>query len=290
NYESTEKYEEFFSFNVFLLKLAGLYPLKNPRPLAKIVYNIYSALFFIIISSGILTLGIATVNLSSNLILCVETVVFFSGVVIGLADNVFFLFKKNEMIEIMKKMENDFISTMKPKYYHIATDAQKSFVKFGLMKGALGITLALSSVIYPLSSINDELIDPDDPLKVESWKRVPFAAWIPGIDVNEISGRLITISYDTCLTASVLMQAVSVDLTFLAMVNQMSAQFQYIIALFDNMEEEHKEWKMKVKGTFNKEHGGLQVFQDNDDEDEEDGKWYENYLKECIKRHQVVLE
>ncbi|KAJ9579867.1 hypothetical protein L9F63_004469 [Diploptera punctata] len=284
NYERIEKYEEFFSFNIFLLRMAGLLPPINLKPLAKLFYNLYSASLVGVLLAGFLSLGTALVILSGNLTLFAETLCVLSGIIIGLGDAIFFLYKKKRILHLLMKMENNLISSMKPKYCHIATDAQNSLIKSSKIKGMLSIMIGSSFLIQPFMHLHDEVTDPDDPLRIESWNRLPYNAWIPGVDVNEVQGRLTIIFFSLCINSAVLMTAFSVDVTCMSMVNQVSAQFQYLIALLDNMEEEHDEWKMEMNGT-----GDLHILKENV-EDEEDEQWYENYLKDCIKRHQSILE
>ncbi|KAJ9579865.1 hypothetical protein L9F63_004467 [Diploptera punctata] len=148
----------------------------------------------------------------------------------------------------------------------------------------------LSSTAYMKAflHITEDVVDRDSPLKEEAWKKMPFVIYLPIVDVNNVSGRFVILFFQLFLSTALLITAVAVDLTCLALINQVSAQFRYLMALLENMDEEHNEWKLRRKEICGQKPTDLQNFQENI-EGEEDEQWYENYLKECIHRHQALL-
>ena len=279
--EDPNEYQQFFRFNVFLLRIIGLLPPEDLKPQLKILYKMYSAVLLAIITVCLISQAIAMIKIGGeNFVMVAETFCVFSGVIIGFSDIVFFLSKRKKILELMRMIHQDFITKTKYKYTHIPLEAQKSLIKSGVIKSSLSLLLGSSAILTSLFHITEFDINRESPLKEDSWRKMPFVLWSP-FDVNEISGRIIVLVFQVCLSGAVLISALAVDLTCLALMNQVTAQFRYLIALLDNMEEEFNEWKME-RLTLYKESENLQ--------NEEDEEWYRNYLKECIEHHQAILQ
>jgi hypothetical protein len=302
----------------FLLYVSGLLPPNNAAPFIRLLNKIFLTCIFALYTYTLLGQLIAVYIHWGNIPVISTIMSYMSGLLLAIIDSVYFLNNKDKFMRLIDLLRTEFVEKMKSKYIKFIHIAERDVKQCLLFAFPFATILGTVSIVMPF--LNNNTISNFDNSSVTSvgsnLDRLTFVMWLPFTIEESPQFEIIMVLQMFVICSSILMTT-AVDVIFVSLMSHAAAQFKVLCAMLNDMHENISEdelYRRKQKSPLHdiansnlmkdsltsannimsRESGSGNCGGPSSETSQENchvnRDAFRQYLVECIKYHQAVIE
>jgi hypothetical protein len=316
--EISENNVQIMTFN-FLLNVVGLLPPDNATPFIKFVYKLFIAGLLVIDTITLSWQLIAVVVHWGNIPLIATTMSVMNGLIVSMITCIYFLHSKTKFLGLVDLLRTEFVAKVKSKYIKFIQNAERQIKYDVLLSSPKLVNCGFMWTVAPLLNNNavSNFEDKNATTGDRNLEKIIFVMWAPFETEGSPQFEIIFLLQFIIISLAII-QLYAVDIMFLSLMSHAAAQLKVLQAMLSDIHQNISENYFHTT----KDVTSLHITTDgNEAHSSEDGSislqsWirindhsenpstqmvcpkddqlckdqFREYLVECIKYHQAIIE